>query len=100
MITKEQAREEVKRLVEKYNKLINSGKVKSYNEEMTKKDFIIPLFRALGWSVEDGEEVTAEEKISRGRVDYAFRIDGIPKLFPHKAGRTFLIEAEPCCFGL
>ncbi len=81
MITKEQAREEVRKLVEKYNQLLESGKVKSYNEEMTKKDFILPLFRSLGWNVEDGDEVTAEEKISRKRVDYAFRIDGIPKLF-------------------
>ena len=81
MITKEQAREEIKALVEKYNKIIESGKAKSYNEEMTKKDFILPLFRALGWSVEDSDEVTAEEKISKGRVDYAFRIEGIPKLF-------------------
>ena len=81
MITKEQSREEIKKLVEKYNKLVKSGKAKSYNEEMTKKDFILPLFRALGWSVEDGDEVTAEEKISKGRVDYAFRIEGIPKLF-------------------
>src|SRR3989344_2570880 len=81
MITKEAARGEIKKLVEKYNKLVESGKSKSYNEEMTKKDFILPLFRALGWSVEDGDEVTAEEKISKGRVDYAFRIEGIPKLF-------------------
>jgi len=81
MFDKEQAKEEVKKLIEKYNHIVESGKLKSYNEEMTKKDFILPLFRALGWSVEDGEEVTAEEKISRGRVDYAFRIDGIPKLF-------------------
>lgn len=81
MFDKEKAREEVKFLIEKYNKLVESGKLKSYNEEMTKKDFILPLFRALGWAVEDGEEVTAEEKISRGRVDYAFRIEGIPKLF-------------------
>jgi len=81
MITKEQGKEEIKKLVERYNKLVESGKAKSYNEEMTKKDFILPLFRALGWSVEDGDEVTAEEKISKGRVDYAFRIEGIPKLF-------------------
>lgn len=81
MITKEQGKEEIKKLVEKYNKLVESGKAKSYNEEMTKKDFILPLFRALGWSVEDGDEVSAEEKISKGRVDYAFRIEGIPKLF-------------------
>jgi type I restriction-modification system DNA methylase subunit len=78
---KEKAKEEIKLLVEKYNRVVETGKVKSYNEEMTKKDFILPLFRALGWSVEDGEEVTAEEKISKGRVDYAFRIQSIPKLF-------------------
>ena len=83
---KDQAREEIKKLTEKYGRLSESGKAKSYNEEMTKKDFILPLFRALGWAVEDGDEVTAEEKISRGRVDYAFRIDGIPKLF---------LEAKP-----
>ncbi len=81
MSNKERAKEEIKLLVEKYNRLVEAGKVKSYNEEMTKKDFILPLFRALGWSVEDGEEVTAEEKISKGRVDYAFRIQSIPKLF-------------------
>ena len=81
MNNKEKAKEEIKLLVEKYNRLVEAGKVKSYNEEMTKKDFILPLFRALGWSVEDGEEVTAEEKISKGRVDYAFRIQSIPKLF-------------------
>ncbi len=81
MLDKDTAKEEIRKLVEKYNRLVESGKLKSYNEEMTKKDFILPLFRALGWSVEDGEEVTAEEKVSRGRVDYAFRIEGIPKLF-------------------
>ena len=75
MLTKEQSKEEVKKLVEKYNRLVESGKLKSYNEEMTKKDFILPLFRALGWDVENGEEVTAEEKVSKGRVDYAFRIE-------------------------
>ncbi|MBU0756619.1 MAG: N-6 DNA methylase [Nanoarchaeota archaeon] len=81
MPDKETAKEEIRKLIEKYNRLVESGKLKSYNEEMTKKDFILPLFRILGWNVEDGDEVTAEERISGGRVDYAFRIDGIPKLF-------------------
>ncbi len=81
MSDKENSKEEIKKLIEKYERLVDSGKLKSYNEEMTKKDFILPLFRALGWKVEDGEEVSAEEKVSKGRVDYAFRIDGIPKLF-------------------
>ena len=80
-LTKEQAKEEVKFLIDKYNKIVETGKVKSYNEEMTKKDFILPLFKSLGWSVEDSNEVTAEEKISKKRVDYSFRINGIPKFF-------------------
>lgn len=48
---------------------------------MTKKDFILPLFDALGWKTADSREVTAEEKISKKRVDYGFRISGISKFF-------------------
>jgi type I restriction-modification system DNA methylase subunit len=52
---------------------------------MTKKDFILPLFTALGWDTQDSNEVTAEEKISKNRVDYGFRLNGIPK---------FMLEAK------
>src|SRR3989338_6695807 len=80
-LNKEQIKQEIQKLLDRYNKISSEGRLKSYNEEMTKKDFIIPLFRILGWNVEDSDEVSAEEKISKGRVDYSFRIDGIPKLF-------------------
>jgi len=80
-MNKETAKQEIEKLVVKYNKVVEENRVKKYNEEMTKKDFILPLFRALGWKVEDSREVTAEEKISKGRVDYGFRIDGISKFF-------------------
>ncbi|MGC8748725.1 MAG: hypothetical protein ACP5RR_07610 [Candidatus Kapaibacteriota bacterium] len=59
----------VQNLLEKYNQLLERDKIKRYNEEMTKKDFILPLFRALGWDTEDSNEVSAEEKISKKRVD-------------------------------
>lgn len=49
-------------------------------EEQTKKDFILPLFRALSWEIENPDEVVAEERASGGRVDYAFRIAGVPLL--------------------
>ncbi len=78
---KEITKERIKKLIEKYNKVIEEKRVSIYNEEMTKKDFILPLFCALGWNTEDSNEVTAEEKISRKRVDYGFRISGIPKFF-------------------
>ena len=78
---KNSAKEEVKLLIEKYNKLIQKERnIKSKEEERTKKDLIRPLFeRVLGWNFE--EDVTAEEKISKGWVDYGFRINGVPKFF-------------------
>jgi type I restriction-modification system DNA methylase subunit len=81
MMNKETAKQDIKVLVDKYNKIVDEGRFSKYNEEMTKKDFILPLFRALGWKTEDSGEVTAEEKISKKRVDYSFRITGIPKFF-------------------
>ena len=73
---------EVTRLIEKYNR----EKGKRYNEEATKNDFILPLFKILGWDVEDSNEVSKEENISGKRVDYGFRIDGIPKFFLEAKG--------------
>ncbi len=81
MMDTETIKQEIRKLVEKYNKVVEEKRVGKYNEEMTKKDFILPLFRALGWNTEDSNEVTAEEKISKKRVDYGFRINGIPKFF-------------------
>ena len=68
---------EITKLIEKYNR----EKGKRYNEEATKNDFILPLFKILGWNVEDSNEVSKEENIYGKRVDYGFRIDGIPKFF-------------------
>ena len=68
-------------LIEKYNKVVEENRDSRYKEEETKKDFILPLFKALGWNVENSTEVTAEENVSKKRVDYGFRIDGIPKFF-------------------
>lgn len=68
-------------LLAQYADALKEGRISKYNEEMTKKDFILPLFEALGWKTTDSREVSAEEKISKKRVDYGFRINGIPKFF-------------------
>ncbi len=73
--------DKIKQLVEKYYSLEKESKLKDYNEEATKKGFIEPLFRALGWDIENLNEVSVEETISKKRVDYGFRVDGIPKFF-------------------
>ena len=77
--------ERVVELVSKYEQIKKSGEIKKYNEESTKKDFILPLFEALGWNVYNrakrNDSISAEETISKKRVDYGFRINGIPKFF-------------------
>ncbi len=79
---KEQVKAEITKLIEKYDR----EKSKKYNEEATKNDFILPLFRILGWDTEDSNEVSKEENISGKRVDYGFRIGGIPKFFLEAKG--------------
>jgi len=92
---RESAKKEILGLVEKYNRVVEEGRVAKYTEEETRKDFIEPLFAALGWNTRDSSEVSAEEKISKGYVDYGFRINGIPKFFLEaKALRKNLDEPE------
>ncbi len=81
--TKE-VRKNISKLVEKYNKFQAENKLKGLNEAQTINQFIEPLFSYLGWDIHNilnENEVTPEETISKGRVDRAFRINGIPKFF-------------------
>ena len=92
--------ERIKELVSKYDQIKKSGEIKKYNEESTKKDFILPLFKALGWNVDNrgksNDSVSAEETISKKRVDYGFRINGIPKFFLEaKSLREENIQTNP-----
>jgi len=90
MVSKEDARKEVKRLVDLYEKYKASGDIKNFEgkEQNTKTTFILPLFKALGWDVnnEKNIEVVSEERVLKGAVDYAFRISGQNKFF---------VEAKP-----
>lgn len=70
--------DQIERLVKRF-KALPTRERNAYNEDNTRKDFILPLFRSLEWDIQDAHEVTAEEKISRGYVDFAFRMDGVPK---------------------
>ena len=79
---KEKAKVELKVLLDRYNqmKLEKITDVKSKEEEKAKTKLIRPLFEhVLGWNFE--EDVTAEERISKGWVDYGFRINEAPKFF-------------------
>ncbi len=76
--------DEIERLVKKF-KALTKRERDGYNEDNTRKDFILPMFRALEWNIDDAREVAAEEKISRGFVDFSFRVNGI---------RRFVLETK------
>ncbi|MDP2951697.1 MAG: hypothetical protein Q8O76_00070, partial [Chloroflexota bacterium] len=80
-----EAQQKVAKLVADYQAL-TPAQVKSYHEAMTKQGFVVPLFRSLGWDFDDVNEVTPEEKASKGRVDYAFKLKGVSR---------FYLEAKP-----
>ena len=92
--------ERIIELISKYEQIKKSGEIKKYNEESTKKDFILPLFEALGWNTSNrgkrNNSISAEETISKKRVDYGFRINGIPKFFLEaKSLKEENIQANP-----
>ena len=77
--------ERIKELVYKYEVRKESGEIKRLSEAGTREDFISPLFKALGWNMENdpgrNDEVNKEENIAGKRSDYSFRINSIPKFF-------------------
>jgi hypothetical protein len=76
----EASKTEVERLVAEYERERTAGSLSQFTEEDTKKNFILPLFRALGWRV-DSSDVSAEERVLRGRADYGFKIGGVTKFY-------------------
>lgn len=81
---KQEAKEKIAKLVEKYEKLVDERKVSSFNEAQTRNEFIEPLFEFLGWdmrNLENQGEVITEENVSKGRVDLSFRLNHIPVMF-------------------
>jgi len=79
-MTKKEAEKKIAELVGKYKRL-DEKEIKSYNEANTRRNFIELLFAELGWSVYDKKEVSEEERASKGRVDYAFKLNGISQFY-------------------
>jgi len=80
MTTPETAYPEIEKLVQKF-KNTSARERKAMNENATRQGFILPMFRALGWDIDNINEVSPEEKVSRGFVDFSFRIGGVPRYF-------------------
>jgi type I restriction-modification system DNA methylase subunit len=80
MINQETAYNEIARLVNDF-KHMPAAQRKGMNEMQTRLGYILPLFRALGWDINNINEVSPEEKVSRGWVDFSFRIGNTPRFF-------------------
>lgn len=80
MTNQDAAYSEIEKLVENFKK-IPAAQRKGMNEMQTRLGYILPMFKALGWDTSNINEVTPEEKVSRGWVDFSFRLGNIPRFF-------------------
>ena len=92
MTNKEAAFKKISELVERFDEHFGSYKKPDYNETLTRRDFIDPFFKALGWDIDNEEgyaeayrEVIHEDRVKVGGAtkapDYSFRIGGSKRLF-------------------
>jgi type I restriction-modification system DNA methylase subunit len=92
MISKESALQKISALVLRFEEQFKSYKNPDYNETLTRRDFIDPFFKALGWDIDNEEgyaeayrEVIHEDKVKVGSAtkapDYSFRLVGGKRLF-------------------
>ena len=83
---------EVVELVERFDRYVDAYKRGKYNETQVRREFVDPLFQALGWDVDNTQgyaeaykEVVHEDAIRVGHAtkapDYGFRIGGVRKFF-------------------
>ncbi|MDO8952629.1 MAG: hypothetical protein Q7U86_08395, partial [Draconibacterium sp.] len=92
MSTREEAYNKIQDLVIRFEEQFESYKQSDYNETLTRRDFIDPFFKVLGWDVDNSEgyaeayrEVIHEDRVKVGQAtkapDYSFRLSGGKKLF-------------------
>ena len=92
MYSKEEALAKITVLVKRFEAQIDTYRKSDYNETLTRRDFIDPLFEALGWDIDNKQgasesyrEVIHEDKIKVGGAtkapDYSFRLTGGKRLF-------------------
>jgi len=92
MIDKEAALKKIAELVQRFEEQIVSYKKADYNETQTRRDFIDPFFKALGWDMDNSQgnaeayrEVIHEDRVKVGAAtkapDYSFKLAGGKRLF-------------------
>lgn len=80
-INPDTSRQRIAELLEQWRSLGNPQIRQDYHEANTRKDFILPLFDALGWNTASADEVFEEQRVATGAVDYAFRLRGVSRFY-------------------
>lgn len=86
------APEQIQELVERFDRNLDAYRSGKYNETQVRREFIDPLFKALGWDMDNTQgyaeaykDVIHEDAIKIGDYnkapDYCFRIGGTRKFF-------------------
>ena len=97
---------EIARLVETFERNIESYRQAPYNEAQLRRQFIDPFFKALGWDMDNEQgwaeaykEVIHEDAIRIGQStkapDYCFRIGGARKFFLEAKKPSVNIKDDP-----
>jgi len=93
-------------LVERFAEQLDSYKFATYNETQVRREFIDPLFTALGWDVDNRaghaeayKDVIHEDAIKIGGTtkapDYCFRIGGVRKFFVEAKKPSIGVKDDP-----
>jgi type I restriction-modification system DNA methylase subunit len=93
-------------LVSRFSEHLDAYKAGNYNETQLRRDFLDPLFRSLGWDMDNEQgyaeayrDVIHEDKLRiEGAVkapDYCFRIGGTRKFFLEAKKPAVRIKDEP-----
>jgi len=97
---------EVAALVDRFARNRDAYRNPAYNEAQTRREFIDPLFKALGWDLDNVaglaeayKDVIHEDAIKVGGAtkapDYCFRIGGTRKFFVEAKKPAVGLETEP-----
>jgi hypothetical protein len=92
MTSKEIGFKKIQELVNRFSEHLIAYKKSDYNETQTRRDFIDPFFKALGWDIDNEQgfaesyrEVIHEDRVKVGTAtkapDYSFRLSGGQRLF-------------------
>ncbi len=71
----------VERFLQELKKRYSKDQLRQFDEAATKQAIILPILASLGWSTWDVEEVFPEYTVRKGKVDYALKLNGKPKVF-------------------